>query len=141
MISLNFCYKFWKKGKNMSRPHNKIWYFIFITQLHQNDVVFSPAFANILKEQLIVQQQTIPCKKALNLSFLMLKGHRSGTWYVRALSHYYFAKNWVGYCPPYSPASYNPDYRMRAIITRGLYTFYPLFEVHLCTVTFGLMYG
>ena len=29
---------------------------------------------------------------------------------------------------------------MRAIITRGLYTFYPLFEVHLCTVTFGLMY-
>jgi hypothetical protein len=32
-------------------------------------------------------------------------------------------------------------YRMRAIITRGLYTFYPLFEVHLSTVTFGLMYG
>ena len=29
---------------------------------------------------------------------------------------------------------------MRAIITRGLYTFYPLVEVHLCTVTFGLMY-
>ena len=33
------------------------------------------------------------------------------------------------------------EYRTRAIITRGLYTFYPLFEVHLCTVTFGLMYG
>ena len=32
-------------------------------------------------------------------------------------------------------------YRTHAIITRGLYTFYPLFEVHLCTVTFGLMYG
>ena len=32
-------------------------------------------------------------------------------------------------------------YRTRAIITRGLYTFYPLFEVHLCTVTFGLKYG
>ena len=33
-------------------------------------------------------------------------------------------------------------YRMRAIIiTRGLNTFYPLFEVHLFTVTFGLMYG
>ena len=32
-------------------------------------------------------------------------------------------------------------YRTRAIMTRGLYTFYPLFEVHLCTVTFGLMYG
>ena len=32
-------------------------------------------------------------------------------------------------------------YRTRAIITRGLYTFYPLFEVHLCSVTFGLMYG
>ena len=32
-------------------------------------------------------------------------------------------------------------YRTRAIITRGLYTFYPLFEVHLCTLTFGLMYG
>ena len=32
-------------------------------------------------------------------------------------------------------------YRTRAIITRGLYTFYPLFEVHLCTVTFDLMYG
>ena len=32
-------------------------------------------------------------------------------------------------------------YRTRAIITRGLFTFYPLFEVHLCTVTFGLMYG
>ena len=28
-----------------------------------------------------------------------------------------------------------------AIIICGLYTFYPLFEVHLCTVTFGLMYG
>jgi hypothetical protein len=35
----------------------------------------------------------------------------------------------------------NSNYRTRAIITRGLYTFYPLFEVHLCTVTFGLMYG
>ena len=33
------------------------------------------------------------------------------------------------------------EYRTRTIITRGLYTFYPLFEVHLCTVTFGLMYG
>ena len=32
-------------------------------------------------------------------------------------------------------------YCMQAIITRGLYTSYPLFEVHLCTVTFGLMYG
>ena len=31
--------------------------------------------------------------------------------------------------------------RTRAIITRGLYTFYPLFELHLCTVTFDLMYG
>ena len=28
----------------------------------------------------------------------------------------------------------------RAIITHGLYTFHPLLEVHLCTVTFGLMY-
>jgi hypothetical protein len=37
--------------------------------------------------------------------------------------------------------SLKQKYRMRAIITRGLYTFYPLFEVHLCTVTFGLMYG
>ena len=33
------------------------------------------------------------------------------------------------------------NYRTRAIITCGLYTIYPLFEVHLCTVTFGLMYG
>ena len=32
-------------------------------------------------------------------------------------------------------------YRTRAIITQGLYTFYPLFEVNLCTVTFGLKYG
>ena len=32
------------------------------------------------------------------------------------------------------------NYRTRAIIIRGLYTFYPLFEIHLCTVTFGLMY-
>ena len=32
-------------------------------------------------------------------------------------------------------------YRTRAIITSGLYTFYPLFEIHLCTVTFGLVYG
>ena len=36
---------------------------------------------------------------------------------------------------------FNANYRTRAIITRGLYTFYSLFEVHLCTVTFGLMYG
>ena len=33
---------------------------------------------------------------------------------------------------------FKKEYRTRAIITRGLYTFYPLFEVHLCTVTFGL---
>ena len=33
------------------------------------------------------------------------------------------------------------EYRTRAIITHGLYTFYPLFDVHLCTVNFGLMYG
>ena len=32
-------------------------------------------------------------------------------------------------------------YRTRAIVTRGLYAFYPLFEVHLFTVTFGRMYG
>ena len=32
-------------------------------------------------------------------------------------------------------------YRTCAIITRGLYTFYPLFEVHLCSMTFGFMYG
>ena len=38
-------------------------------------------------------------------------------------------------------SNYTSIYRMRAIITRGLYTFNPLFEVHLCTVTFGLMYG
>ena len=36
---------------------------------------------------------------------------------------------------------WNTIYRTRAIIIRGLYTFYPLFKVHLCTVTFGLMYG
>ena len=35
----------------------------------------------------------------------------------------------------------NGNYRTRAIMTHGLYTFSPLFEVHLCTVTFGLMYG
>ena len=32
-------------------------------------------------------------------------------------------------------------YRTRAIISRGLYTFYPISKDHLCTVTFGLMYG
>ena len=31
------------------------------------------------------------------------------------------------------------NYHTRAIITRGLYTFYPLFEVHLRTATFGLI--
>ena len=35
----------------------------------------------------------------------------------------------------------NLVYRRCTIITRGSYTFYPLFEVHLCTVTFGLVYG
>jgi hypothetical protein len=29
----------------------------------------------------------------------------------------------------------------RAIISRGLYTFYPISKDHLCTVNFGLMYG
>ena len=33
------------------------------------------------------------------------------------------------------------EYHTRAIITRGLYSFYPPFEVHLCTTTFCLMYG
>ncbi len=32
-------------------------------------------------------------------------------------------------------------YHMHAIITRGLYIFHLLFEAHLCTVTFGPMYG
>jgi hypothetical protein len=32
-------------------------------------------------------------------------------------------------------------YRMRPIMIRGLYNLYSLFEIHLCTVTFGLMYG
>ena len=35
----------------------------------------------------------------------------------------------------------NNEYCMRAIIKRGLHTFYPLFVVHVCTVTFGLMCG
>ena len=34
-----------------------------------------------------------------------------------------------------------PNYHTCAIITCGLYIFHPLFLVHLCTVTFGLMYG
>ena len=33
------------------------------------------------------------------------------------------------------------NYRTHAIITRGLFTFCQFFEVHLCTVTFGFMYG
>ena len=33
------------------------------------------------------------------------------------------------------------EYRTRAIISRGLYTFYPISKDHLCNVTFGLMYG
>ena len=32
-------------------------------------------------------------------------------------------------------------YRTLTIITCGVYTFYSPFEVHLCIVTFGLMYG
>ena len=36
---------------------------------------------------------------------------------------------------------YLQEHRTCAIITRGLYTFYPLFEVHLCSMTFGFMYG
>ena len=32
------------------------------------------------------------------------------------------------------------SYRTRAIITRGLYIFYPLFEVHLCTVTWLIFF-
>ena len=41
----------------------------------------------------------------------------------------------------YEVRVFTGTYRTHAIITRGLYTFYPLFEVHLCTVTFWLMYG
>ena len=33
------------------------------------------------------------------------------------------------------------DYPTSAIIIPVLYTFYPLFEVYLCAVTFALMYG
>ena len=32
-------------------------------------------------------------------------------------------------------------YLTRAIVTRGLYTFYPFVEVNLCTMIFGLTYG
>ena len=45
------------------------------------------------------------------------------------------------YVPSMHPCKDELIYRTCAIITRGLYTFYPLFEVHLCYVTFGLMYG
>ena len=44
-------------------------------------------------------------------------------------------------CTPTFPLSTSTYIRTHATKTRGLYTFYPLFEVHLCTVTFGLMYG
>jgi hypothetical protein len=49
----------------------------------------------------------------------------------------------VGYNKIYitTPLQFDFKYRTRAIISRGLYTFYPFFEDHLCTVTFGLMYG
>ena len=33
------------------------------------------------------------------------------------------------------------EYHTCAIITLGFYTFYLLFEVHLCTVTFDVIYG
>ena len=33
---------------------------------------------------------------------------------------------------------YQFSYRTRVMMIRGLYTFYPLFEVHLCTVTCDL---
>ena len=32
------------------------------------------------------------------------------------------------------------NYRTCAILTRSLYTFYTLFEVHICTLTFGIIY-
>ena len=41
----------------------------------------------------------------------------------------------------YKPYLRKIIYHRRVIITCDLYTLYPLFEVHLCTVTFGLMYG
>ena len=36
---------------------------------------------------------------------------------------------------PSKPVINNDLYRTHAIITCGLYNFYPLFEVHICTVT------
>ena len=44
-------------------------------------------------------------------------------------------------CGTQGPVGNIRTYRTRAIITHGLYTFYPHFEVRLCTVTFGLKYG
>jgi hypothetical protein len=42
----------------------------------------------------------------------------------------------------FQPQFFKPNnYRMSAILTRSLYPFYPIFEVHLCTVTFGLKDG
>ena len=41
--------------------------------------IFSPAIFTILREPIIVQKQTIPQKKALNLSFFWVpKAHRRG---------------------------------------------------------------
>ena len=37
--------------------------------------------------------------------------------------------------------AYRSEYRTGAIISRGLYISYPISKDHLCTVTFGLMYG
>ena len=37
--------------------------------------------------------------------------------------------------------TFHYKYCTRAIISRGLYIFYPISKDHVCTVTFGLMYG
>ena len=51
------------------------------------------------------------------------------------------SKNFYNHPKSFFEQDFDYEYRTRANITRGFYTFYPLFEVHLCSVTFGLMYG
>ena len=53
-----------------------------------------------------------------------------------------FDHSWWSYLLVSCNVCFNKSvYRTRAIISRGLYIFYPISKDHSCTVTFGLMNG
>ena len=115
--------------------------FPFNVQLYDRKKIyilgFRPSLPNILKKRLVLLRHCTWFISMSSISDWVLCFGRNKCSILKG----YFQPKVFTRVKKYIEDNFILSYRTRAIITRGLYTFYPLFEVHLCTVTFGLMYG